>query len=401
MSARLTSLLLDTLRLLESSDRERLAAAWHAVDPKGLSGLLDYEGTALWLYRRLADRGILNMVDKTFATELTKHARSITAYNLRVDAQRDSVIRTLAAARIPHLLLKGCALRLAAARFPYADARLTTDVDILVPPDSVEAAWNRLREAGFEVTTADQQKYKEHHHLPPLTDARGVSVEFHRSISRRIQPSDAWERMAAGAAHVSRGGGSTFLPTHTELLWHAISHAATDSPHGFRLRFFLDAAVIISAAPKLDWDTIRQRLGTDELEDPATARRWLSVAQWLGGSRDTPDWLPPFPDFDLHRMLCWRQMVTASLARYRARETHGRDVPQVMQRLSRLLMEEGVRSELELSPTPPDAGRTAAARAGRRIAARGARLLYLGWRSLRGQPRSNPFAPSPRRKREV
>jgi hypothetical protein len=130
VSAGFTTLLLDTLRLRDTPDREQLAAAWRAVDPTGLSELLDYEGAALWLYRRLADDGILNVVEQTFAAELTKRARQTIAYNLLVDVQRDAVIRTLGSARIPHLLLKGCALRRMASRVPHADARLTADVDV-------------------------------------------------------------------------------------------------------------------------------------------------------------------------------------------------------------------------------------------------------------------------------
>ncbi len=382
VSAGFTTLLLDTLRLRDTPDREQLAAAWRAVDPTGLSELLDYEGAALWLYRRLADDGILNVVEQTFAAELTKRARQTIAYNLLVDVQRDAVIRTLGSARIPHLLLKGCALRLMASRVPHADARLTADVDVLVPPDSLERAWDRLQESGLAVATADEERFEEHHHLPPLTDERGVMVELHRSISPAILPIDAWTRMTAGATPVAHAGTTTLLPTPTELLWHAITHADTHSPYGFILRFFLDAAVIISADPDLDWDTIQERLNTDELENPATGLQWLGAAHWLAGGPEVPDWLPSSPEFDLHRTLTWRLTVTATLARYRQRRGPDGNVSQASVRLSRLLMEEGTRTQLELRPTPPRFGRTTAARAGRRIAARAARLLYLAWRTF-------------------
>ncbi len=378
----MATLVLDTLRLRGSSDHRQLGRAWRTVDPAGLIDLLDYEGAALWLYRRLADRGILNLADSAFAAELTKRARQVTAYNLLVDVQRDAVIRCLGTAHIPHLPLKGCALRLLAPRVPYADARSTADVDVLVPPDSLERAWDRLRETGFAVATADEERFEEHHHLPPVTDERGVMVELHRSISPAIMPIDAWRRMSAGAAQPARAGTTTLLPAPTELLWHAITHAESQSPHGFRLRSFLDAAAIIGAEPNLDWDTILERLNTSELENPATGLQWLGAAHWLAGSPGVPDWLRSSPKFDLHRTLTWRLTVTATLARYRKRRRPDREISQASVRLSRLLMEEGIRTELKLSPTPPRFGRTAAARAGRRIAARGARLVYLAWRRL-------------------
>jgi hypothetical protein len=383
MSAALVALLLDTLRLKNTADRERLSASWHAVDCTGLSDLLDYEGAALWLYRRLADVGILDVPDRTFAAGLTKRARHITAYNLLVDAQRDAVIRTLGDAHIPHVLLKGCALRLVKPQLPYADARLTADVDVLVSPDSLERAWDRLHEAGFAVAGAEDEKSEEHHHLPPVTDGRGVMVELHRSTSQRTRPIDAWRRMTAGAAKVVHAGATTLLPTPTELLWHAVTHVDNHTPDGFRLRFLLDAAAIISAEASLDWNTIRNRLGTDELENPTPAVRWLGAAHWLAGSPRFPDWLRSSQEFDLHRTLSWRATVTRALARYRLRRASGDSAPHALVRMSRLLMEEGIRAELRLSPTPPKFGRTAAARVGRRLAARGARTAYLAWRWLR------------------
>jgi hypothetical protein len=382
MSADIAALVLDTLRFRASRNQEQLGRVWHAADPTGLSELLDYEGAALWLYRRLADGGILNVVEQTFAAELTKRARQIIAYNLLVDVQRDAVIRTLGTARIPHVLLKGCALRLIASRVPYADARLTADVDVLVPPDFLEGAWNRLQESGLAVAAADEGKFDEHRHLPPITDERGVMVELHRSVSPAILPIDAWKRMSTGAAQAPRPETTTLLPSPTELLWHAVTHAETQHPHGFRLRSFLDAATLIGAEPNLDWDTIRERLDTDELENPATGLEWLGAAHWLAGSPGDPDWLRSSPKFDLHTALSWRGTITRSLARHRKPRGPDREVPNALVRLSRLLMEEGVRTELKLSPTPPMYGRTAAARAGRRIAARAARLLYLAWRTF-------------------
>jgi hypothetical protein len=309
------------------------------------------------------------------------HARRITAYNLMVDAQRDAVIRMLGDAHIPHVLLKGCALRLARPRSPYGDARLIADVDVLVPPNSLERARDRLHEAGFAVAGGGEEKFEAHHHLPPVTDGKGIMVELHRSTSPRIRPDDAWNRMTAGAANVAHAGATTLVPAPTELLWHAVTHAASHTPDGFRLRFFLDAAAMISADAGIDWITIRNRLGTGELEHPALAVQWLGAARWLAGSPDIPDFVPSSPEFDLHRALSWRGTVTTALAR-RIRRGSSDGAPHALVRMSRLLMEEGIRAELKVSPTPPRFGRTRAARIGRRIAARTARLLYVAWRTL-------------------
>jgi hypothetical protein len=144
----------------------------------------------------------------------------------------------------------------------------------------------------------------------------------------------------------------------------------------------LDGAAIISAEESIDWNTIRNRLGTGELEDPALAVRFLEAAHWLAGGPRVPDWLPSSHAFDLHRTLTWRGTVLTALARHRTRRGSESSAPHALVRMSRLLMEEGIRAELRLRPTPPKFGRTRAARVGRRIAARAARLLYFAWRTL-------------------
>jgi hypothetical protein len=310
-----------------------------------LSPLTQYEGCSLWLYRRLVDLEILHVLGADFRLELSARARHIAAHTLRVEAQRDAVVRTLNALEIPHILLKGSALRLLGDRVPYADARLTTDVDILIPVDWVEGAWERLRNAGFEVATAEADKYEGHHHLAPLSNGLGVAVELHRSTSAAIAPRDAWRRMSTNSVDVTCKGGPTMVPSLTELLWHALTHAIALGPQGFRLRFFQDAALIIASGEILDWETLRGRLDSREVADPVLARGWLWAAAELAGRSAIPAWLSAGPSFDLRRALAWRAWVTSRFVSGEGTREDA-DNGESAVRSSRLLIEEGTRADL-------------------------------------------------------
>ncbi len=135
-------LLLRTLRFHQAQDGDELRSSWSGVQTRGLPELVQYERSSLWLHRRLADLGLLYAVDPTLTCFLRERARWITAQNLRVEAQLDAIVRFLNARAVPHVLLKGSALRLLADRYPYGEARPAGDVDVLVPAnlaDSVSA----------------------------------------------------------------------------------------------------------------------------------------------------------------------------------------------------------------------------------------------------------------------
>lgn len=371
-------LLLDTLRSGSEPDHADLRRRWGAAAIEQVDPLVQYEECSLWLYRRLVDLELLHHVQPDLQAELGTRARHIAAHNLLVDAQRDAVIRTLHRLEIPHVLLKGSALRLLGERIPYADGRPVGDVDVLIPAEWIEGAWERLREARFEVATPDEARYEGHHHLPPLTDRLHVMVELHHSISGAVAPRDAWTRMTAKAIELSHEGVPTLIPSPTELLWHALTHAVAMGPIGFRLRLFQDAALIMASGETVDWETLRGRLESPEISDASLAQRWLSAAADLAGHAALPSWLLAGPRFDLSRALSWRALVTSRLAAAEITEGNGDSTSAV--RSTRLLIEEGTRADLGLGLTPPKWGKTPIARVGRRLAAGAARVAYVGWR---------------------
>jgi putative nucleotidyltransferase-like protein len=380
------ALLLETLQLHGDVPVAALRERWAALSPAGLATLTEYEGCVLWLHRRLQELGILDAVPSAFAQWLSQRAHFVVARNLLVDAQRDDLVQILNELRVPHVLLKGGARRLVAHRYPYADARSTNDVDVLLPGNSALPTWRRLRAAGFEPTAASPATYDGHFHLPPLRNGRAVAVELHTSTSNHVPPPLAWRRLAGTAQAATCPGGPTQIPGATELLWHAITHAPLPHPVAFRLRFFQDAAVVCAAGAEVDWGEIAMRLTTDELPQRAVARRWLGTAARLAALPDEASPLRPLPAPDLSKVLSWRLSVC------RLTENGGRRPPRPpprpvwgrhpVSRVRRLFIDEAARLEFGL-PVIPLHGTGALRRAGTRAVARAARLCYVAWRLFR------------------
>lgn len=381
-------LLLQTLRLTPEQTGRDLRTAWSRVSPRGFRSLIDYEGCALWLARRLKDLDALESLDAPLAIHVLLKARHMIRRNLRAAAERETVVGHLNELGVPHVLLKGAARQLLAAGYPYAAARVVGDIDVLVREADALRVWARLRGAGYR-PAPDRQRYRGHYHLPPLDTDRGIPVDVHVSTSRGLEPREAWRRQTHEAARVPCAGGVTCVPNPTELLWHAVTHAPLRWPDAFRLRFLQDAAVIWAAAPDIDWDVIGARLRSGELEFPDRARTWLAAAGWLSGRAQSNRALAPHPNVDLAKMLDWRLAVFRVLGR----EEIGRSAVWARaprSRVCRLLVGEGTRSAVGLS-LGPGSYRTDARRGARRWAAVVARVCYVAWDMGRSVIGRRPF----------
>jgi putative nucleotidyltransferase-like protein len=363
-------------------DRAALAKTWAALNVAGLAALTEYEGCVLWLHRRLKELRLLDTAPVAFARWLSARAHHLEARNLQVDAQRDDLVAILNEWRVPHVLLKGGALRLIADRFHYVADRTTTDVDVLVPAERALPTWQHLRRAGFRSAHGQGMDYTAHFHLPPLSNGRVVKVELHTSTSLGLPPEVAWRRVDTTARVVRCTGGLTRVPAATELLWHAIAHAPLPQPDAFRIRYLQDATVGWAAGGEIDWGEITARFASHELPDRALARLWLGTAARLIGPGGAPGPLGPLPALDLSRALCWRLAVFRLLVTRDQHQTPSVWGTDSLSRSRRLLIDEAIRTELSLSPSPPQ-GTAPLHRAGRRVAAGTARLWYETWRLFR------------------
>lgn len=289
------------------------------------------------------------------------------ARNLLVDEQVAKLVRLLGAAGIPHLLLKGAARRAAAALYPFAEARATSDVDLLVPAAQAWAAWDRLRASGYELAVRPRAIHPGHFHLPPLWDRSRVAVELHTSTSATVPPEVAWRRANAHPREVEHHGLPVRIPSATELLWHGLTHGLGSGSDGFRLRFLMDGAVIWASGAELDWPEIRRRSESSEITERRSAAAWLYAAAWLAGAAPLLPGTAQEPCFDLKRALRWRFAVLR--------------VVRPGTPLASVVVGEGTRSQLGLGLTAPPRQKRIGRRVLRRLVAASARVAYLVWRA--------------------
>ncbi len=374
MNAEEVGALLRLLRLRSVDDFEP-TAAWRCLAHRTeLVRLLRREDAAIWLHRRLHDLGLER--DTPLAAGLRRVAHQHLAAGLRVDAEARQVLDLLHRAGLPVMPIKGPARRIAAERYPYADARSTTDVDLLMPGDVAAHAWQLLQANGYAPVRTTVAPHDDHFHLPGLVGPGGVSVELHTSTSAEVPAAEAWRRQSTDSETVPWNGMDVRIPPATELLWHAVTHAFGDGAEGFRLRTFLDGAVVLAAEVPIDWDALGHRIAAGEVRDAERGvatpsrqvERWLGTAAMLAGVT-LPERFAAAGRFRIDRLLRWKDGVLRW---------------QLGRALRDRLLDEATRTEAALGLVPPYRGDGLLVRSRRRAAASLARAGYLGWRAMRG-----------------
>lgn len=302
-------LLLDTLRFRRSAPPEVLAAEWSEADGRGLDRLVDFEACASWLYRRLRQLGAVDLLDPGFREWLAEVTWEETARNMMVDAEARAVAELLPEIGVPGVFIKGVARRVSMGRYPQADARMTQDVDVLVPAERAFEVWFELRRRGYRRTKPNPPPRPEHHHLTALMSERLVAVEVHTTVDPRLPAGEAWRRFYESGEDVVRDGVAYRVPPPTELFWSATAHGLLHPDIAFVMIQFLSAAVIWASGAAIDWVEIRRRLETKEILDRVAARAWLSAVAQIVGVTPPSELAGMLEPYDLGRALELRLAV--------------------------------------------------------------------------------------------
>lgn len=170
----------------------------------------------------------------------------------------------------PVILLKGAAYTMAA--LPHASGRLYSDVDILVPRESIAEVENQLMIHGWLAThhdAYDQRYYREWmHEIPPLQHMRrGSVIDVHHAIlplTMRVHPD--CEKLRAAAVGLP-DQANLFVLAPVDMLLHSAAHLFYESElvHGLRDLLDLDALLRhFSTRPDL-WSTVVGRARELEL----------------------------------------------------------------------------------------------------------------------------------------
>jgi hypothetical protein len=243
---------LPTLAMLLRGDADGLRAAG-GPDWPACATLAMRHGLGPLLYdrgRRMADAWPM---PPAVERELRTSWMGATLENRGVLAAAGEAIGRLADAGIRVAALKG--LHLAAAVYDNPALRKMTDVDLLVPPDQVDAARAVLLEAGYESDGADDPTI---HHVAPLVKARAAPIELHRDLSAtrnpfRLEVAPMWARMVPISVdgHPALGLGTE------DLLIHLCVHAVYGHRCLVPLRNIFDVVMVVErSGPALRWEAL-------------------------------------------------------------------------------------------------------------------------------------------------
>jgi hypothetical protein len=244
------------------------------------------------LFRALHDTDEVNL-SEDWAVALSRDASRCKAHAFLVLPQvAERALSPLAAAGLTPLVFKGGAL---AARYPDTGLRPMDDVDLVLPPEQLDAGVSILERAGWSVVPVRRGTHHEviltHPALP------GLPVEMHRALatwrerSNWLSTGDLWQWRTPGTVF---GEAAFVLPVEEELV--ALAAHAAKPFHVFdRLLWAVDISVVIGAADSgtnsVDWERVAR------IADRARCRTALAVglsqAQRLGASSPAALRTPP------------------------------------------------------------------------------------------------------------
>jgi hypothetical protein len=201
-------------------------------------------GMTASLHARLDELGLLQAVPEQAARHLEWAAQLARRHKQSVLHEVAMIRRALCKVGVPVVLLKGAAYVMAG--LPASRGRIFSDIDILVPAESLNVVESELMIHGWHSThhdVYDQRYYRSWmHELPPMTHTtRGTVIDVHHAIlpvTARLHPDSVKllqaTVMVAGSSVPGRSGLWTLAPA--DMVLHSALHLFYNSEfdHGFR-----------------------------------------------------------------------------------------------------------------------------------------------------------------------
>lgn len=212
---------------------------------------------------RLEARGLFRDVPDAPRAHLVAALYRCRAQEAAVRREVEAVRLILQPLRIPVVLLKGAAYVL--ADLPPARGRMFTDIDILVPRDSLPAVESALMLGGFATTHPhpyDQRYYRRwRHELPPMQHVKRMTVlDVHHTIVADISGVhvDTGALFRAALPLAAAPGLHVLAPV--DMVLHSATHLFRneDLTHGYRDLVDLDALLRHFGDPRF-WDALPAR----------------------------------------------------------------------------------------------------------------------------------------------
>lgn len=267
----------------ETDDELSALLATGAVDWPALLALADRERATGVLWRRLRGKSLPGLSDEVRAAfERVAMIGDFTASYL--EQRLGESMAALNAIGVQALLLKGAALAVSA--YGSFSERPMGDVDLVVAGGEAERAFVTFQSVGWRwnAEAFPREKYRGHHHFPPLLDGRGMDVrlELHTGLFVAGSPFTLGvEQLFGDGREVRIGKGSAMIPSPEHLLLHTCIHYTWSHMMLFGAwRAFRD--VIALGGAGVDWDSFVTQA---ERQKASSACFWtLRLAERLAGA---------------------------------------------------------------------------------------------------------------------
>lgn len=238
----------------DGDDERILRLLGQQVDWQSFARLAERERLVSVMWRRL--RPIAGVVPSDVAIAFDRET-ALTEFKMAVtSAVLDRLVKRLAEAGIPPMLLKGAAL--ARSVYPSFMQRPMNDLDLLVPSALAGTASALLRADGWTLECEEILPFHaDFHHLPPLVDPSPAHVvlELHHTLAQVPGPfvfdeSRAWR----DARSVRSGSCDAWIPSDEQQLLHLCVHYAwSHSLDRGLARTVRDISTLLGCV-MLDWD---------------------------------------------------------------------------------------------------------------------------------------------------
>jgi Uncharacterised nucleotidyltransferase len=158
------------------------------------------------------------------------------------------IAEALSPTGVPVILLKGAAYIL--ADLPAARGRLFSDIDILVPKDSLAAVEQALHRQGWAANRMDpyDERYYRRwmHQIPPLTNRlRETTLDVHHTIIPETVRLDLRADALFAAARRVAGHGRIMTLAPSDMILHSTIHLLNEGEYGRGLRDLDDVAELL------------------------------------------------------------------------------------------------------------------------------------------------------------
>lgn len=257
---KLEQLLLDALNPATLLAEDRLAGltpeqwqAWIA--------LAKVQRVTPLLWHRLRQKKAAMLLPAALQAELKASLTRTAMQNLRRYGELRRFLTTAQENQIPVLLLKG--IYLADAVYGNAGLREMTDIDLLVPAETLQRTASILIKMGYEPLQpiCPELVLKTNHHLPPLVRPGYANFEIHWNLMDPDEPGYVGpEGFLQRAVPVQVAGCGALALSPEDLLLHLCYHTSFHHHFAFGLRPSCDiAAVIEHFGMQLDWQVMTER----------------------------------------------------------------------------------------------------------------------------------------------